>query len=45
MIIYGWFLLANGAYICVISGIIYTGIEKYSMDGPAYQVAIIAWFY
>ena len=28
MLIYGQFLLNNGAYICIIAGTIYTGIER-----------------
>ena len=35
MLVYGWFLLANGAYICIIAGIVYTSIEKISVDDPA----------
>ena len=36
IIIYGQFFLAKGAQIGVIAGIIYTGIEKNSMDNAAY---------
>ena len=42
ILIYGWFLLANVAGICIIDGIIYEGIERISVDGPAYLAAIIA---
>ena len=30
------FLLANGAHVVVIAGNVYMGIEKISVDGPAY---------
>ena len=45
MLIYRQFQLANGVCIYVIAGVIYTGIEKRSVDGPAYQSTIIAYFY
>ena len=36
MLIYGQFLVANGAYTYVIAGIICMGIENNSMDGLVY---------
>ena len=31
-LIYSWFLLANGAHVGIVSGVIYMGIEKNSVD-------------
>ena len=36
MLIYRWFLLANRAYIYVVAGFVYMGIEQKSMDSPAH---------
>ena len=43
----GQFLLANGAHSGVISGIVvvYIGIEKNSLHGPASWFAIVATFF
>ena len=47
ILIYGQFLLfANEAHVGIIAGVVvvYIGIEKNSIDGPAYCFAIIAFF-
>ena len=47
ILICGWLLLfANGACTGVVAGIVivYTGIEKNSIDGPACCSAIVAFF-
>ena len=47
ILVCGHFLLfANRAYVDAIAGVsvVYTGIEKNSVDGPAYCSAIIAFF-
>ena len=36
LLVYGWFLLANEACTGIVTGIIYMGIEKNSVDGPAH---------
>ena len=44
---YGWFLLfANGASAGIVASVcvIYMGIEKNSMDGPACCYAVVAFF-
>ena len=43
ILIYGQFLLANGTCMGIIAGIVvvYMGIEKSSMDGPALCSAIV----
>ena len=47
ILICGQLLFSNDAYVGVVAGIVvvYTGIEKNSVDGPAYCSTIIAFFY
>ena len=45
ILIYGQFLLTNGACMGTIAGVIYMGKEKNSMDGLEYCSAIIASLY
>ena len=45
ILIYGQFLLTNGAWVGFVAGFSYTGIEKNSMDGPSCYSAVIPSFY
>ena len=36
ILIYNWFLLANGVYAGIVAGVICMGIEKNSVDSPEY---------